>query len=76
MNFLQCCNHRKSVAFPEKKSVVKEEKIYCGSKYCNNRIYNAVQTAIIGDNKYYFCTEKCYYNWLKQNLFSALKSIS
>lgn len=76
MNFLQCCNQRKSVAFPKTEIVVKEEKIYCGSKSCNNRVYKAAQIAIFGDNKYYFCTEKCYYNWLKQNLFSALKSIS
>ena len=76
MNFLQCCNNRKSVEFPKEKLVVKEEKIYCSSKDCNNRVYKAKQIAVVGDNKYYFCKEKCYYNWLKQNLFSALKSMT
>tara|TARA_B110000467_G_C18175990_1_gene397873 strand:- start:10 stop:261 length:252 start_codon:yes stop_codon:yes gene_type:complete len=72
MNFLQCCSQRKSVPFPNK--IEKEEKIYCSRKNCNNRVYISKQVAVVGDNKYYFCQEKCYYDWLKENLLSALRN--
>ena len=46
--------------------------MYCGKKNCNNRVYIPKQIALVGNNKYYFCQEKCYYGWLKENLLSAL----
>ena len=75
MNFLQCCSsQRKSVPFPLSNNVEKEVKIYCGKKKCNKRVYNPTQVAVVGDNKFYFCGEKCYQGWLKENLLSALRN--
>ena len=67
MNCLHCCEQRKSIPFPLSK-IEKESKIYCGQKICNKRVYNPKQMAVVGDNKYYFCQENCYYDWLKENL--------
>lgn len=73
MNCFQCCNPRKSIPFSLTNNIEKESKIYCGEKTCNKRVYYSKQIAVVGDNKYYFCQEKCYYDWLKKNLLSALK---
>ena len=74
MNFLQCCSQRKSIPFTSPTDVEKDVKIYCGKKICNNRVYIPTQIALVGNNKYYFCQEKCYYGWLKENLLSALRN--
>ena len=74
MNFLQCCSQRKSIPFPLSSDLEKKVKMYCGKKNCNNRVYIPKQIALVGNNKYYFCQEKCYYDWLKENLLSALRN--